>query len=103
FDSLFCQNYPSLEVVVMDGGSTDNSVDIIRAHAHRLKHWQSQKDGGQSAAINAGVQLCTGDLVAWLNSDDYYWRDCLWTVGRAFLQHPGYGLYIGNGFRHDQA
>src|SRR5262245_22560893 len=102
-ESLFRQDYPRLEVVVMDGGSTDNSVEVIRSYAPRLKHWQSQRDRGQSAAINAGVKLCTGDLVTWLNSDDYYWRDALWTVGRAWAAHPGRGLYIGNGLRHDQA
>jgi glycosyltransferase involved in cell wall biosynthesis len=101
-ESIFRQDYPDLEVVVIDGGSTDCSVDIIRSYAPRLKHWQSERDGGQSAAINAGVSHCTGDLVTWLNSDDFYWRDSLWVVGRAWAAHPGRGLYIGNGLRHDQ-
>jgi glycosyltransferase involved in cell wall biosynthesis len=101
-ESILRQNYPDLEVVVMDGGSTDGSVDIIREYAPRLKHWQSGKDGGQSAAINAGIRHCSGQLVAWLNSDDFYWRDALWTVGRAFAAYPGRGLYIGNGLRYDQ-
>jgi glycosyltransferase involved in cell wall biosynthesis len=101
--SIFRQGYPRLEVVVMDGGSTDDSVSIIRSYAPRLAYWQSRKDGGQSAAINVGMRRCTGELVAWLNSDDYYWRDALWTVGRAYAAHPGYGLYVGNGFRYDQA
>jgi glycosyltransferase involved in cell wall biosynthesis len=102
-DSIFRQDYPHLEVVVMDGGSTDDSVDIIRSHASRIKYWQSQRDGGQSPAINAGVQNCTGDLVTWLNSDDFYWDDALWVIGRAWMQHPGRGLYIGNGLRYEQA
>jgi glycosyltransferase involved in cell wall biosynthesis len=101
-DSIFRQDYPELEVVVMDGGSTDGSVGVIESYAPRLKYWQSRPDGGQSAAINAGVRHCTGDLVAWLNSDDYYWGDALWTVGRAYAGHPGRGLYVGNGFRRDQ-
>src|SRR4051812_44681642 len=101
--SIFRQGYPDLEVVVMDGGSTDDSVSVLRSFAPRLKYWQSQKDGGQSAAINAGLRHCSGDLVAWLNSDDFYWGDALWTVGRAYAAHPGFGLYIGNGFRYDQA
>jgi glycosyltransferase involved in cell wall biosynthesis len=102
FESIFRQQYPHLEVVVMDGGSTDGSVEIIRSYAPRLKYWQSQRDGGQSAAINAGMQHCTGDLVSWLNSDDFYCEDALWTLARAWMQHPGRGLYIGNGFRLDQ-
>ena len=101
-DSIFRQNYPRLEVLVMDGGSTDNSVAVIQSYADRLKYWQSQPDGGQSSAINAGMARCSGDLVAWLNSDDFYWGDSLWTVARAYQAHPGRGLYLGNGFRYDQ-
>jgi len=101
-ESIFNQQYPALEVIVMDGGSTDDSVDILRAYADRLAYWQSGPDGGQSAAINAGVARSTGTLVAWLNSDDYYWDDCLWTVGRAWADLPGRGLYIGNGFRQNE-
>ena len=100
--SIFRQDYPRLEVVVMDGGSADESVDIIRSYEQRLTYWQSQPDGGQSAAINAGMQRCNGDLVAWLNSDDFYWGDALWQVGRAYAAFPGHGLYIGNGLRYDQ-
>jgi glycosyltransferase involved in cell wall biosynthesis len=101
-DSIFRQEYPHLEVVVMDGGSTDDSVAIIRSNADRLKHWQSQQDGGQSEAINAGMRHCSGDLVAWLNSDDYYCGHALWNVGRAYAAYPRQGLYIGNGLRYDQ-
>src|SRR5689334_11863135 len=101
-ESIFRQQYPRLEVVVMDGGSTDESVDIIRSHDGQIAYWQSQPDGGQSAAINDGVRRCTGDLVAWLNSDDFYYGDSLWQVGRAYAAFPERGLYIGNGLRYDQ-
>jgi glycosyltransferase involved in cell wall biosynthesis len=101
-DSIFRQDYPDLEVIVMDGGSTDDSVSILRRYAPRLKHWQSEKDGGQSAAINAGMRHGSGQLVAWLNSDDLYWQDALWAVGRAYAEHPRRGLYVGNGLRYDQ-
>src|SRR5262249_21058905 len=87
---------------VIDGGSTDESVAVIQSFAARLKYWRSQPDDGQSAAINEGMRHCTGDLVAWLNSDDYYWRDCLWTVARAHAAHPGHGLSVGNGLRYSQ-
>jgi len=101
-ESIFRQDYPHLEVVVMDGGSTDGSVEVIQSYTNQLKYWQSQADAGQSAAINAGMCHCNGDIVAWLNSDDYYWGDSLWTVGRAYAAFPGHGLYIGNGFRFNQ-
>ncbi|MBW1792397.1 MAG: glycosyltransferase, partial [Deltaproteobacteria bacterium] len=68
-DSMFRQNYPHLEVIVMDGGSTDESVDIIRSYENRLTYWQTLPDKGQAAAINEGVGRCTGELIAWLNSD----------------------------------
>jgi len=101
-ESIFSQHYPHLQVIVMDGGSTDGCVDIIRSYEKRLGYWQSRPDGGQSAAINEGVSRCTGELVAWLNSDDFYWKDSLWTVGRAYRDYPGRGLYIGNGLRFNQ-
>jgi GT2 family glycosyltransferase len=102
-DSIFRQDYPHTEVVVMDGGSTDGSVDVIRSCAGRLAYWQSEPDGGQAAAVNAGVRRCTGTLVAWLNSDDFYHDGCLWTVADAYARLPGRGLYVGNGHRCDEA
>jgi glycosyltransferase involved in cell wall biosynthesis len=97
--SLFAQDYPQLEVLVMDGGSQDESLDVIRAFAERLAYWQSEPDGGQSAAINAGVARSRGRIVGWLNSDDLHHADALWTVGRAARAFPEHGLLVGNGFR----
>ncbi len=101
-DSIFRQGYPRLEVVVVDAASTDGSVDIIRSYSDRLKFWRSEPDSGQSAAITEGMTHCAGDLVGWLNSDDYYFGDALWHLARAFRAHPDCGLYVGNGFRYDQ-
>ncbi len=98
-ESIFLQEYEAIEVVVMDGGSTDNSVEIIKEFADRLKHWQSASDEGQADAINKGMQYCSGDIVTWLNADDWYLEDALWIVARAYLQNPNHGLFIGNGFR----
>ncbi|MBW4460010.1 MAG: glycosyltransferase [Nodosilinea sp. WJT8-NPBG4] len=101
-DSIFDQDYPKVEVVVMDGGSTDGSLEIIEAYAERLTYWQSKPDGGQSLAINAGMAWCNGDLVAWLNSDDFYYGNSLWEVANAYQSNSDRGLYIGNGFRYVQ-
>jgi len=100
--SIFNQEYPNLEVVVMDGGSTDNSIDVIQAYRDRLTYWQSRPDKGQAHAINEGMTHCTGDLVGWLNSDDFYCGESLWIVARVFLKFPERGLYIGNGYRLSQ-
>ncbi len=70
--SVLGQCYPNLEYIVMDGGSTDNSVEIIKKYETHLAYWVSEKDGGQSAAINAGFSRATGDILGWLNSDDMY-------------------------------
>mgnify|MGYP006086026627 FL=1 len=74
--SIFAQTIP-VEVYVMDGGSTDNSVDVIKKWSHRLAGWQSQADNGQAAAINAGIKLGKAPYVCWLNSDDIFIKDGL--------------------------
>ncbi|MGB0678759.1 MAG: glycosyltransferase family 2 protein [Polyangiales bacterium] len=70
--SILQQNYPKLELIVMDGGSTDGSRACIESLAPRLHYWQSQQDGGQSAAINEGFRHASGEILAYLNSDDVY-------------------------------
>ncbi len=83
-DSVLSQNYPNLEYIIIDGGSTDASVDIIKKHEKHLAYWISEKDRGQSHAINKGLARATGDIVNWLNSDDYYEPEALFKVAEAF-------------------
>jgi glycosyltransferase involved in cell wall biosynthesis len=93
--SVLDQEYPRLEYLIMDGGSTDGSVEIIRRYAGRLTYWTSGPDGGQAAAINAGWRMAHGEVLAWLNSDDFYLPGALSAVGHAFAEHPDAPLVYG--------
>ena len=82
-DSILGQGYPSLDYIVMDGGSTDQSVDVIRARQQRLAFWQSEPDHGQAAALNHGFGRARGLILGWLNSDDLHMPGTLRTVANA--------------------
>jgi len=99
--SVLLQDYPNLEYIVNDGGSTDGSVDIIRRYAPFLAHWQSQKDGGQGDAINRGFDRATGDILGWLNSDDLLLPGALFAVARAFLS-GGADIVYGDALNLDE-
>src|SRR5690606_10615120 len=82
--SIISQNYPNLEYIIIDGGSTDNTVDIIKKYENHLKYWVSEADKGQADAINKGLQHCTGDIFNWINSDDYLESNSLFTIANAY-------------------
>jgi glycosyltransferase involved in cell wall biosynthesis len=86
-DSVLGQNYPNLEYVIMDGGSTDNSVEIIKKYSRYLTYWQSRPDGGQYAAINEGFSRTSGGIMAWLNSDDKYHTGAFFKIAYVFDSH----------------
>lgn len=94
--SVLEQDHPPLEYFVIDGGSTDSSVEIIKKYADRLTGWVSEKDQGQADAINKGLRRARGEIVAWLNSDDYYLPGVLARAVQVFEQNPQAGLVYGN-------
>lgn len=98
--SVKTQSYPAFEHIVMDGGSTDGSVEILRSYSSRpgWKHlrWKSEPDKGQSDALNKGFRVATGDVVGWLNSDDRYRPDCFGTIASAFAEHRDADVLYGD-------
>lgn len=94
-DSVLSQNYPNLEYIIMDGGSSDNSVEIIKKYEKHLKYWVSEPDKGQSHAINKGLKLVTGEVFNWLCSDDYLEQGSLFKIAEAFLD-PKVDLISGD-------
>jgi glycosyltransferase involved in cell wall biosynthesis len=103
--SVLNQNYPALEYLILDGGSTDGSVEIIKRHAARLAYWKTGPDGGMYDAINEGFRASTGEIMGWLNSDDMHLPWTLRAVSEIFeafpevewitTKQPGYWDYHG--------
>ena len=85
--SILNQNYSNFECIVIDGGSSDGTVDILKKYENKII-WISEKDRGQSDAINKGLKLASGDIVAYLNADDVYERDSFQKVAKFFDQNP---------------
>jgi glycosyltransferase involved in cell wall biosynthesis len=94
--SVVQQNYPELEYIIIDGGSKDDTVDIIKKYESQITYWESKKDKGQSDAINKGLAKATGDIVAWLNSDDMYTDNALRRVATIFSKNPDVDIVYGN-------
>jgi glycosyltransferase involved in cell wall biosynthesis len=100
--SVLLQGYPDLEYIIMDGGSTDDSVKIIKRYESRLKFWVSGKDNGQSDAINKGLELTSGVIANWLNSDDILCPGVLTHVAAAYFSDNTASLYNGSAIEVDQ-
>lgn len=96
--SVLEQNYPHYEYIIIDGGSTDNTIEIIKKYQKYLTYWVSEKDKGQAHAINKGFQHATGDIFAWINSDDYYEKDAFSRIGDIFSQAVNIVLVYGDNY-----
>ena len=99
--SVLGQGYPDLEYRVVDGGSTDNTLDILKRYDGQLS-WLSEADSGQANAVNKGLRLATGDVLAFLNSDDLYEPGALLTVGEYFANHAEAAWLTGKCINIDQ-
>ena len=102
-ESVLSQDYPNLEYIVIDGGSADGSAEIIRRYGPRLAYWVSELDKGQTDAINKGLRRATGEILAYLNSDDYYLPGALQAVAEHFRSEPQCDLVHGRCRFVDQA
>ncbi|MDE2077430.1 MAG: glycosyltransferase [Burkholderiales bacterium] len=96
--SVLDQGYPNLEYIVIDGGSKDQSVQVIESHSSRLSYWVSEKDRGQTHALSKGFERATGDILGWLCSDDLLLPGALQRVARFFEAHPEVDFVYGNAF-----
>jgi glycosyltransferase involved in cell wall biosynthesis len=100
--SILDQNYPSLEFMILDGGSTDGSQEIIERYADRLTYWHSRPDKGQTDALIHGFERATGDLMGWVNSDDILLPRALHSIALSYVSNPEGGLFGGNYVLIDQ-
>ncbi|CEG13852.1 putative Glycosyl transferase family protein [groundwater metagenome] len=93
-DSILNQPYKNKDLIVIDGGSNDNTIEILKSYEEKIK-WISEKDNGQADAINKGFKIATGEIVAWLNADDYYEPDIFNDVVREFKKDSNIVLVYG--------
>jgi len=94
--SIVSQNYPQLQLIVIDGGSTDQTGEIIERYRGHIAIYISEKDDGQSDAIRKGFDLASGDIITWMNSDDTYTEEALLNIGKFFASNPSVRFAYGN-------
>ena len=94
--SVLSQDYPNIEYMIVDGGSHDGSVDVIKKYESRLAWWVSEKDRGQTDAINKGFARAKGEILAWINSDDTYEPGAVSAAVKYLQKHPEVGMVYGD-------
>jgi len=94
--SVLLQGYPNLEYIIIDGGSTDCSIEVIKRYEKYLFYWHSKKDKGQADAINQGLNKSSGRILGWINSDDVYVKRTFYKIIKAFQAHPNCVVVHGN-------
>jgi GT2 family glycosyltransferase len=94
--SVLSQDYPRIEYIVMDGASQDGSMEVIKKYENRLAYWVSEKDSGQADAINKGLARANGEILAWLNSDDYYLPNTISRAVKIFEENPDVIMIYGD-------
>lgn len=99
--SVLNQNYPNIEYIIIDGGSTDNSIEIIKKYENYLSYWISEPDKGQADAINKGFSKATGNILAWLNSDDMYLPNAFNIAAKTFNESPDASIIYGDYIKVD--
>ena len=90
--SVLSQDYPNIEYIIMDGGSTDGSVDIIKKYQDKIKYWVSEQDAGQTEAINKGFAKAQGEILAWINSDDSYNPNAVSEAVKYLIENPNVAM-----------
>ncbi|MBE9109129.1 glycosyltransferase [Nodosilinea sp. LEGE 07298] len=94
--SVLLQGYPNLEYIIIDGGSTDNSVEVIKKYQAYITHWVSERDNGQAHAINKGLKISTGSILGWINSDDLYAKNTFRRISQELHENQTAILIHGN-------
>lgn len=97
--SVLNQSYPNIEYIIIDGGSNDGSIEIIRKYEKKISYWVSEKDEGQTDAINKGLSIATGSILAYLNTDDTYLPSTVETVVNFFMKNPNVFMVYGDIFQ----
>lgn len=100
-ESVLQQDYPRIEYIVMDGGSSDNTIEILKSYGNKIQ-WFSGRDKGQADAVNKGIEKAKGDIIGWLNSDDTYLEDAVSTMVEYFRKHPSVDMVYGEGYYTDK-